>query len=231
MPSSRRRDLVLLSGGLDSTVATAFSHHEGYAAACLSVDYGQRHARELAAARAVAEHYQLPHYVLDMASWGRSLTGSALTDRAVPVPHGHYADESMASTVVPNRNAVLIMAAAGLALTVDCTTVIIGVHAGDHPVYPDCRSEFVTAIDHTAWLGTGGRVRVGAPFVHRDKTAIVRHGVQLDAPLGLSWSCYEGGPEHCGACGTCVERAEAFALAGVADPTTYATTVTTEDQR
>jgi queuosine biosynthesis protein QueC len=188
---------------------------------CLSVDYGQRHQRELTAAAEVAKHFALPHLVLDLRTWGRLLTGSALTDPRMEVPQGHYADPSMKVTVVPNRNAVLLMAAAGVAMTDGCNHVLTAVHSGDHPIYPDCRPEFIESAARTMWFGTDRAVRLEAPFLHLDKAAIVRLGSELGAPMHLSWSCYEGDDVHCGQCGTCVERREAFSLAGIPDPTTY----------
>ena len=216
-----KTDLVLLSGGLDSTTALAQAADIGAAGATISIDYGQRHRRELEAAARVAEYYGLPNIVLDLTSWGRLLGGSSLTDPSVEVPHGHYADPSMSLTVVPNRNATLLMAAAGVAWANELTRVVTAVHAGDHPVYPDCRPEFIDAARHAMELGTEGRVTLHAPFVTWTKTEIAAEGHRLHAPLGLTWSCYEGGGIHCGKCGTCTERIEAFREAGISDPTVY----------
>lgn len=212
--------VVLLSGGMDSTAALALAVRDADPVLALSVDYGQRHRRELDAAAAIASYYDVPHRVLDMSGWGGMLTGSALT-ADVAVPHGHYEAPSMAVTVVPNRNATFLMAAAGVAQTIGATEVWTAVHAGDHAVYPDCRPEFIDAADRAASTGTGGAVGIVAPFVRMSKAEIAEMGEQLGAPLGITWSCYEGGAEHCGACGTCVERREAFAAAGVPDFTTY----------
>lgn len=216
-----RTDLILLSGGLDSATLLADRVDAGTARLALSVDYGQRHARELAAAADLAGHYGVTHHVLDLRGWGSLLAGSALTDRAVEVPHGHYADESMKATIVPNRNATLLMAAAGVAIATGCTHVLTAVHAGDHPIYPDCRPGFIVAAADAARLGTDGAVTILAPFVDGTKTDIARLAGRLGLPVGLTWSCYEGGTEHCGRCGTCVERIEALRDAGVADPTPY----------
>ena len=215
------RFIVLLSGGMDSTTALAWAATQGDVVECVSVDYGQRHRRELASAEQVAAHYGVPLRVLDLSSFAAALGGNALTDASVDVPEGHYADESMRATVVPNRNATFLMAAAGVAAAAGADAVVTAVHAGDHPVYPDCRPEFITAADEAARLGTGGAVRVLAPFVNDSKTDVARIGADLDAPLHLSWSCYNGRDRHCGRCGTCVERAEAFRDAGLTDPTEY----------
>lgn len=187
----------------------------------MSVRYGQRHHREITAATQIAQYYHAPHIILDLSGWGMWLTGSALIDQGVPVPHGHYADESMKATIVPNRNAVLLMSAAGIALSRGLSRVLTAVHAGDHPIYPDCRPEFIAAADRCVGLATGGLVEITAPFVGITKTAIAELAGRLEVPVQLTWSCYEGGTVHCGKCGTCVERIEALRDAGVVDPTIY----------
>jgi 7-cyano-7-deazaguanine synthase len=216
-------DLVLLSGGLDSSTLLADRVRVGGAQLALSVSYGQRHSRELDAARAIADYYDVPHLVLDLGGWGALLRGSALIDPAVDVPHGHYADESMKATIVPNRNATLLMAAAGIAISQRCDRVLTAVHAGDHPIYPDCRPDFIDLAAQTVRLATDGAVSIAAPYVHATKTDIARLAGQIGVPIHLTWSCYEGGAEHCGQCGTCVERIEALSDAGVPDPTRYRT--------
>lgn len=210
--------LVLLSGGMDSTTALAATRNVRLA---LSVDYGQRHVKEIAAAERIAALYGVRHEVLDLTGWGRLLKGSSLTDPDVAVPDGHYAAPSMVATVVPNRNATMLMAAVGVADALGIAKVVTAVHAGDHAVYADCRPEFIDAANETARVATEGRVRIVAPFVHITKTEIARLGHKHEAPLHLSWSCYKGGERHCGTCGTCYERREAFADAGLIDPTDY----------
>lgn len=215
--------LVLLSGGMDSTTALAVTvagTTTGTVEA-LFIDYGQRHIRERASSIAVAEHYGVRWAELDLRTFGASVT-SALTSPGLGVPHGHYTAESMAQTVVPNRNATMLSAAAGIASSRGLDHVVTAVHAGDHAVYADCRPEFITALSAATTLGCG--VDIVAPFVHTSKTDIAREGTALSAPYGWTWSCYEGGDIHCGRCGTCVERAEAFHDAGVNDPTVYADT-------
>lgn len=217
--------IVLLSGGMDSTVLAAdmVRSYGTSSVDAVSIHYGQRHARELDAARAVAAVLGVRHDVVDLSVLRQHLTGSALTDD-VPVPHGHYAEDTMRATVVPNRNAIMLSVAVGIAVARGAARVATAVHAGDHFVYPDCRPEFVQAIDTAATLGTAGfgDVRIVAPFVAWTKAQIATHGAHLRAPVDLSWSCYEGGEVHCGRCGTCVERHEAHRLAGVLDPTVYA---------
>jgi 7-cyano-7-deazaguanine synthase len=214
--------LILLSGGMDSCVALAREVRNRRAKIALSVDYGQRHRKELVAAAHIAANLGVEHEVLDLSGWGRLLHGSALTDPAVDVPYGHYAAPSMVLTIVPNRNATLLMAAAGVALANGCDEVVIAVHAGDHPVYPDCRPEFIEAANTALAYGTERKVQIMAPFINRTKTDIAQMSVQYAAPVHLSWSCYEGGERHCGRCGTCTERIEAFLDAEIPDPTLYA---------
>jgi 7-cyano-7-deazaguanine synthase len=215
--------ILLLSGGMDSSALLGDLINLGWRVDALAVDYGQRHHRELRAARAVAAHYGTRFDVADLSGISRLLTGSALTDQSVPVPEGHYADASMRSTVVPNRNAILIMVAAGVAAARGAGYVATAVHAGDHPVYPDCRPEFIAAADSATAAGTAGHgdVRVIAPFVLHTKTDIARSGAINGVPFSLTWSCYQGGTVHCGKCGTCTERIEAFRDAGLIDPTEY----------
>jgi 7-cyano-7-deazaguanine synthase len=219
--------VLAFSGGMDSTTLTAHYRKEGYELLLLSFDYGQRHARELTAARAIAGWFDAEHHVIDLTSVGALMPGSALTDYNVPVPDGHYAAESMRSTVVPNRNAIMMNIAIGIAAARSAALVAFGVHSGDHAVYPDCRPEFVDALRQSAARALDGfRIpRIHAPFLHMSKADIAREASRLGAPLYLSWSCYKGGDLHCGTCGTCVERREAFFLAGMTDPTEYGVSV------
>lgn len=216
------RSLVLLSGGVDSTAAAAIQAQKGALAAAVTMHYGQRHAREIDAAVAVARYFDVPHLVVNLAAWGELLTTSALTNPEIPVPRAHYAPENLALTVVPNRNATFLMAASGIAQAMDIDTVVTAVHTGDHAIYPDCRPEFIESASRTAQLGTGGKVNIEAPFVHVTKAQIVELGDEAGAPWAMTWSCYEGGDHHCGTCATCRERRDAFTTAGVDDPTTYA---------
>lgn len=207
---------LLLSGGLDSTALLA--RDPAGVRLCVACDYGQRHVRELTSAVAVARHYGKPLRVLRLR--GIFPDGSALIGRTLNVPHGHYTDDSMHITVVPNRNLLMLTAAAGFAARAGCRRILFAAHAGDHAIYPDCRPEFVRAADAVLLASCG--VRVEAPFQWATKAEIVSSGLRNRAPFHLTWSCYEGGSRHCGKCGTCVERREAFVLAGVEDPTDYA---------
>lgn len=217
--------VVVVSGGLDSAVALGLYHSIGRRVLAVSVNYGQRHARELGAAVDLANFYSVKHEILAVPGLAVALPGCALTDPNTPVPEGHYADASMASTVVPGRNAILTTLAASVAIAHQARDIVLGVHAGDHPVYPDCRPEFVDAIDKVVARSTDQALipRVVAPFVRWTKTEIVSLGYRLGVPFARTWSCYQGGDRHCGRCGTCVERAEAFREAVVPDPTAYDT--------
>lgn len=220
--------LVLLSGGMDSSTLLRYALEDANAntredelvnALAVFVDYGQRHVRERTSAQLVALHYGVELVELDLRAFGASVR-SALTSDEVAVPHGHYAEDNMAITVVPNRNAVLLMAAAGIAASRGMSAVYTAVHAGDHAVYADCRPEFIEQIGRASRLACGVDIR--APFVLTTKAGIADMGRAMGVPYHLTWSCYEGGERHCGRCGTCVERAEAFLLAGMDDPTDYA---------
>lgn len=215
--------VIVFSGGMDSTTLAAHYHQHGYRLLLLSFNYGQRHVRELQAARAVAGHYLAEHYVIDLTQLAGLMPGSALTDPNVPVPEGHYAAPTMKATVVPNRNAIMANLAVGIASAYKAELVALGIHAGDHAVYPDCRPEFLDALRVCVDKALEGHhvPRVEAPFVNDSKTTIAEYGGRLRVPYELTWSCYVGGEVHCGRCGTCVERREAFTDAGVTDPTAY----------
>jgi 7-cyano-7-deazaguanine synthase len=217
--------VVMASGGLDSITLVYHLRALGCQVRLLSFDYGQRHRRELDAAAKVAGILGLRHQVVDLRQVGALLGGSALTDSDVAVPDGHYTDESMRVTVVPNRNALMLDVAVAVAVADGCDAVAFGAHGGDHAVYPDCRPEFVEAFAVSARLANEGFLpewfAVLAPFLGWAKADIVRLGAGYGVPFGLTWSCYRGGRQQCGTCGTCTERREAFGLAEIADPTVY----------
>jgi len=212
--------VVVLSGGLDSTVLLGHLLEQGYYCRAMSVDYGQRHRRELGSAARVAKFYDVTHDVIDLSSLGHCLVGSALTDARVDVPRGHYEDASMKTTVVPNRNMVLLSVALSIAASANLHGVAYGAHAGDHAIYPDCRPVFVDAMRSAAQVCHYNRLHISAPLVDLDKGDIVRLGLEIEAPLQMTWTCYNGGDDPCGQCGSCVERAEAFADNGIPDPLT-----------
>jgi 7-cyano-7-deazaguanine synthase len=212
--------LVVLSGGLDSTVCMALAADAGPVVA-LSFHYGQRHWHEVDHAAGVAGFYNADHLVvrLDLTGWG----GSALTDRSIDVPSGRDSNDEIPVTYVPARNLIFLSVAMGVAEARGLDEVYLGVNALDYSGYPDCRPEFIESFQATAALalkrGVEGRpVRVQTPLIGLSKADIVRLGVERGAPLHLTWSCYEGGTTPCGACDSCALRAKGFAEAGVRDP-------------
>ena len=217
------KTLVICSGGLDSVSLAHVVAETRTLTRLVSFDYGQRHVKEVAFAAAAARRLGVPHHLIDMRGIGAGLTGSALTDD-VDVPDGHYAEETMRVTVVPNRNAIMLATAFGIAAARGDEAVATAVHGGDHFIYPDCRPGFVDAFQamQDAALDGYATVELFTPFVRRTKADIVTDGAAHGTPFAETWSCYKGGEVHCGRCGTCVERREAFDLAGVPDPTIYA---------
>jgi 7-cyano-7-deazaguanine synthase len=223
--------VVLLSGGLDSSTVLALAHEAGHELYALSIGYGQRHARELVAARQVAAHYGCRDHrelMLDP----RGFSGSALTDAGAPLPVDRGADElgtGIPPTYVPARNLTFLALATGYAEVVGADDIYLGINALDYSGYPDCRPEFLEAFASTANLATkagteDGRVlRFHAPLIALTKADIVREGTRLGVPWALTWSCYAGGAEACGRCDSCLLRLKGFAEAGLVDPLPYTT--------
>ncbi|MFO7757775.1 MAG: 7-cyano-7-deazaguanine synthase QueC [Roseovarius sp.] len=217
------KTIVICSGGLDSVSLAHRVAGDHDLAALLSFDYGQRHVKEVEHAAACAARLRVPHSIVDIRQIGAALSGSALTDD-VAVPDGHYAEETMKITIVPNRNAIMLTVAFGMAAAQKADAVAAAMHGGDHFIYPDCRPGFVRAfqtMQDTALDGYAD-IRLYTPYIEGSKADIVADGARHNVPFAETWSCYKGGALHCGRCGTCVERREAFHLAGVPDPTGYA---------
>lgn len=215
--------VAIVSGGLDSATLAYLLKSQGYELTLLSFNYGQRHVKELDFARRCADRLEATFELIDLSGVGKLLSGSALTDSSIEVPDGHYEAPSMRITVVPNRNAIMLSVAYGVAVAQGASVVATAVHSGDHHIYPDCRPEFIAAFDAMQRLAVAGfgDIQISTPFVETTKAEIVALGASLGVPFGDTWSCYKGGAEHCGKCGTCVERREAFQIAGVIDPTSY----------
>lgn len=218
------RTVVIFSGGIDSTVLLYDLRAQGDEVLALSVDYGQRHRVELDHARRIAEALRAEWQLADLSAIAPLLAGSSQTSGDVPVPHGHYAEETMKQTVVPNRNMIMLAVAAGWAISRRADRIAYAAHTGDHTIYPDCRPEFARAMDHALGLADWRPITLHCPYITLTKAQIVARGAELGVDFAATWSCYEGGSLHCGRCGTCYERREAFQLAGVPDPTPYQAT-------
>ena len=215
---------------MDSTVLLYKLVAEGDEVKTLSIDYGQRHAKEIECARSLSESLGVEHRVADLRSLTELLGGSALTSSEIEVPEGHYAEDNMKATVVPNRNMILLSVAAGWAISSKFVRIAYAAHAGDHAVYPDCRTEFADALNAAIGLADWHEVSLYRPFVGITKADVVKLGTELNVPFERTWSCYKGLDLHCGRCGTCVERREAFHLADVPDPTSYGSRAPTVEE-
>ena len=215
------KTVLIYSGGIDSTVLLYDLLNSGYDVKALSVNYGQRHGKELDCAKSLCKQLNVEHHVADLTALNPLLSGSSLTSPHVQVPEGHYEDESMKATVVPNRNMILLSIATGWAMSTGASSVSYAAHSGDRAIYPDCREEFADAMNGVMEIAGWDKVSLNRPFSSLTKADIVKLGDELDVPFEQTWSCYKGGQVHCGVCGTCVERREAFQLAGVTDPTIY----------
>jgi len=212
--------VVIYSGGMDSFTLLHLARARGYRVHALSFDYGQKHVRELDCARLVCENLQIPHKVIDIRAMSEVMSGSSLTSD-IEVPEGHYEEDSMKSTVVPNRNMILLALATGYAVTVNAGAVWYGAHGGDHAIYPDCRPEFVSKMDAVCRVANYEPVAIEAPFMAMDKGQILAQGLELGLDYSHTWTCYNGRERACGRCGSCVERLEAFAANGITDPVPY----------
>lgn len=210
---------IIVSGGMDSI--TLLYDWKDRIAVGISFDYGSNHnAREIPFAKMHCERLGIKHVVIRL-DFMHQYFKSSLLEGADAIPDGHYADENMKSTVVPFRNGIMLSIAIGLAESHGLKNVLIANHGGDHTIYPDCRPEFIKAIDEAAQAGTYIGARVVAPYTDITKADIARRGKELGIDYSETWSCYKGGEVHCGTCGTCVERKEALAEAGIEDTTEY----------
>lgn len=211
--------VIIVSGGLDS-ITLLYDKAETIALA-ISFDYGQNHSKkELPYAEYHCQKLGIPHITIPL-TFMHQYFKSSLLEGAEAIPEGHYEEENMKSTVVPFRNGIMLAIATGIAESHELKRVYIANHGGDHTIYPDCRPEFIDAMDKATSAGTFVDVRVEAPYTNLSKADIVRRGTALGIDYAKTWSCYKGSEMHCGKCGTCVERKEAFADAGVKDPTEY----------
>lgn len=216
--------VVLCSGGMDSVTALHRAHEEHEVAAVIGFDYGSKHNhRELPFAQQHAQQLGVRYEQIPLEFVNR-LFASDLLQSGGEIPEGHYEAENMKQTVVPFRNAIMLSVACGFAESVAAEGLVIAAHDGDHAIYPDCREPFMQAMGDAMRLGTYAKIKLLRPFIEMSKADIAIEGSRLGIDFSQTWSCYRGGEKHCGKCGTCVERREAFSLAGINDPTDYAET-------
>ena len=215
--------VIIVSRGMDST--TLLYDRRDEIALAISFDYGSNHnAREIPYAEMHCKRLGIEHITIPL-DFMHKYFRSSLLEGADAIPEGHYAAENMKSTVVPFRNGIMLAIAAGVAESRNLTKLLIANHGGDHTIYPDCRPEFISAMDSATNAGTYVGVRVVAPYTNITKGDIARIGKKLGIDYAETWSCYKGGEKHCGKCGTCVERKEALADAGIEDRTEYVPTM------
>lgn len=213
--------LVLLSGGIDSTTALYDAFNKYNEVAAVSFNYGSKHnKRELMFASHHCKTLNIRHEIIEL-PFMNTLFKSDLLQSGGDIPDGHYKENSMKRTVVPFRNGIMLSITAGFAESIGAEGIVIAAHTGDHTIYPDCRENFMSSMSDAISLGTFAHVQIISPFIDIDKTAIVKIGKTLKVPYQYTYSCYKGFELHCGVCGTCVERKEAFQLSGIDDPTEY----------
>jgi len=214
-------NLVIASGGLDSTVLLYCVLQHDAKLKVISFNYGQRHVKELSCIKKTCKELRLSHKLVNIRVLADLMHSPALTGNG-EVPEGHYTAPQQKLTVVPNRNAIMINLAAAYAITNEIENIWYAAHWNDRSIYPDCRWEYVHVQDLAIKLGNDNpKLELHAPFVHKTKADIVRIGIVLGVPFENTWSCYKGLKKACGKCGTCVERLEAFALCGIKDPIEY----------
>lgn len=211
--------IAIYSGGLDSftMLNDMLRIYDSIDVLAMTFDYGQRHDKEIAVAKRFCMSQGVGHKRVELPFLKQIARHNALTGM-LPVPHGHYEDQSMRKTVVPNRNMIFLSVAIAQAIELDCSEVWIGVHAGDHVIYPDCRPDFMDAMRRVAHIASYKPVNIFTPYLHMGKAAIIRKGLEFALDYSKTWTCYEGADNPCGQCGACTERAEAFAANGIEDP-------------
>ncbi|MEM2882905.1 MAG: 7-cyano-7-deazaguanine synthase QueC [Candidatus Bathyarchaeia archaeon] len=214
----RKRAVVILSGGPDSSTVAYWAKREGYEVHGLTFDYGQRASRaEIDSAKRIAEGLGIPLKIIDLSALKEVYAGAtALCDEGMSMPSAFEP-----SLIVPFRNAVMLSIAVAHAASIGAEAVLYGAQGSDAPFYPDCRREFFEAFERAARLGTGTSIRIWAPFHYMKKSEVIKLGAKLGVPYGLTWSCYSGGEKHCGRCESCLNRKRAFEEAGIEDPVAY----------
>ena len=212
--------VVIYSGGMDSFTVLNRALHDGKEVFALTFDYGQRHVKEIEYASTVCKSLDVNHKVIDISAINQLLAGSSLTDD-IDIPEGHYEAESMKSTVVPNRNMILLSLAVGYAVSVGASQVYYGAHSGDHAIYPDCRPEFVMKMNEVCKIANYESVEIFSPYLAVTKSDILTDGLKMGLKYDNTWTCYNGREKACGQCGACQERLEAFSDNNVTDPLNY----------
>lgn len=212
--------VVIYSGGMDSFTVLHNAIRAGHDVYALSFNYGQRHVKELICAQNVCQELGIHHKIVDISAINQLIGGSSLTDD-IEVPEGHYAADNMKSTVVPNRNMILLSLAVGYAVSLDAQAVYYGAHSGDHFIYPDCRPEFVQKMNDVCQIANYEPVDIVSPYLQQTKIEILKDGLAMGLDYGKTWTCYNGREKACGKCGSCQERLEAFHLNNTVDPLPY----------
>jgi len=212
--------VVIYSGGMDSFTLLNQAIAQGKKVYALSFNYGQKHAKELHYAQKVCDDLALPHKIVDITAIHQLLMGSSLTDD-IEIPEGHYEEDSMKSTVVPNRNMILLSLAIAYAVSIKAESVYYGAHGGDHAIYPDCRPEFIEKMAAVSKVANYEDIDIIAPFQNINKTEILNKGIAMGLDYAKTWTCYNGREKACGKCGACQERLEAFSENGLNDPIAY----------
>lgn len=212
--------VVIYSGGMDSFTVLHKAVQAGHDVYALSFNYGQRHVKELQCAAQVCQELGIKHKIVDISAINQLLAGSSLTDD-IEIPEGHYAADNMKSTVVPNRNMILLSLAVGYAVSLGASQVYYGAHSGDHFIYPDCRPEFVQKMHDVCQIANYEPVDIISPYLQQTKIEILADGLAMGLDYAKTWTCYNGREKACGKCGSCQERLEAFNLNNATDPLPY----------
>ena len=216
------RVVLIASGGLDSTTLLYRLMAEKKEIFALTFNYGQKHVKEIECAKNICDMNQIPHKILSLESLTQAgIFGESSLTSDISIPEGDYDEMSMMSTVVPNRNMIMISLALAYAISIRAESIYYGAHAGDHAIYPDCRPVFVEAMQHAAKVCHYWPITIHAPYLHVPKGEIVKEGLALIVDYAKTWTCYKGGKQACGKCGSCDERLKAFAANNVPDPLEY----------
>ncbi|MER2492907.1 7-cyano-7-deazaguanine synthase QueC [Catenovulum sediminis] len=218
--SQKEKAVVIYSGGMDSFTVLNLARKQGYEVFALTFNYGQKHVKEVEYAKSVCQQLDIPHKVIDISAINQLLGGSSLTDN-IEIPEGHYEEDNMKSTVVPNRNMILLSMATAYAVSLKAAKVFYGAHAGDHAIYPDCRPEFVEKMKAVCAIADYQPIEIVTPYLHHSKTEILTDGLKMGLDYSKTWTCYNGREKACGKCGACTERLEAFSLNNTPDPLPY----------